>query len=110
MTVKNLTFENFHEEVLVSDIPVIIDFFADWCAPCQMMSPAFDSLSEEFENRLKFMKLDTQAEEGLASQFEVRGIPALLVFKDGKEVDRIVGFAPEPILKAKIENILKKIE
>lgn len=109
MAVKELTFDNFHEEVLASDVPVVVDFFADWCGPCQMMAPAFHELSDEFDGELKFMKLDTQVEQGLASNFKITGIPALLVFSEGKEVGRIVGFAPKEMLKAKIENVLSQL-
>ena len=109
MTVKDLTLSNFEEEIVNEKLPVIIDFYADWCGPCQMMKPVFASLSEEYENKLKFMKLDTQAEEGLAMKFGIQGIPALILVKEQKEVGRIVGYMGEDQLKAKINEILERI-
>jgi thioredoxin 1 len=108
MTVKNLTLSNFEEEIVNSELPIIIDFFADWCAPCQMMKPVFAKLSEEYEGKLKFMKLDTQSEEGLAIKFGIQGIPALVLIKDQKEIGRIVGFMGEDQLRMKIDEILNK--
>lgn len=109
MTVKNLTLSNFEEEVVRESLPVIIDFYADWCGPCQMMKPVFADLSEEYEGKLKFMKLDTQAEEGLAMKFKIQGIPALVLVKGLKEVGRIVGYVGEDQLRIKINEILGKI-
>lgn len=108
MTVKDLTLDNFEEEIVNSELPVIIDFYADWCGPCQMMKPVFASLSEEYENKLKFMKLDTQSEEGLAMKFGIQGIPALVLVKNQKEIGRIVGFLGEDQLRMKINEILDK--
>jgi len=104
----HITPENFQSEVLESKTPVIIDFFADWCMPCQMMAPVFEKLSKEFEGKLKFAKIDTQTHPEFATQFSIRGIPALVVTKNGKEINRIVGFMPEEELKAKIESALKE--
>jgi thioredoxin 1 len=106
MTVTHLNQENFTDEVLLSKEPVIIDFWASWCGPCQMMGPVFEKLSSEFED-IKFAKLSTEDEPALATQFGIQGIPCLVVVKEGKEVNRIVGFAPEAELKQKIEDALK---
>ncbi|MEA3414093.1 MAG: thioredoxin [Nanoarchaeota archaeon] len=109
MVVKNLTLNTYEEEVAKSDVPVIIDFFADWCAPCQMMKPTFEEVSEEYSGKLNFLKLDTQAEEGLAIKFGIQGIPSLVILKDEKEVGRIMGFMNSDLLKNKINEILEKI-
>ena len=109
MTVVNVNGDNFEEEVVNADKPVLVDFFADWCGPCKMMAPAFEDLSDKYDN-LKFAKLDTQQNQDIAQKYSIQGIPALLVLSKGKEVDRIVGFAPKEALKRKIDSILEKIE
>jgi thioredoxin len=104
---KHVTLENFEEEVVKSDVPVVIDFYADWCGPCKMMAPVFESLSKKFEGKMKFLKLDTQSDEVLAMKFGVQGIPTLVFLKDGKEIGRHVGYASEDMLQNKVEEVLK---
>lgn len=104
--VEHLTAENFEGEVMNSDVPVVIDFYADWCGPCQMMAPVFESLSEQYGGKVKFLKLDTQAEGHLAAQFGVQSIPTLAVMRDGKVIGSSVGFMDEDSLKQKIDSIL----
>ncbi len=103
--VELLTRENFDEEVMNSKVPVVIDFYADWCMPCRMMAPVFESLSKEFEGKVKFLKLDTQAQNQIAGAFRVQSIPTLSFVKDGKEVDRSVGLLDEDSLR----DVLKKL-
>jgi thioredoxin 1 len=107
MTVKNLTLENYESEIINSDVPVLIDFYADWCGPCQMMKPVFEELSSEYEGKVKFMKLDTQAEEGLAVKFRVQGIPTLVFVKEDQEIHRFVGFMNKDQLKHQIDHVLE---
>jgi len=98
--------ENFKEEVENSKTPVIIDFFADWCMPCQMMKPVFEKVSKDYEGKLKFAKLNTEIAPEIAQRFRVQGIPCLVIVENGKEVGRIVGFSNESVLKQKIDSIL----
>lgn len=107
MTVKNLTLENYEDEVVNSDVPVLIDFYADWCGPCQMMKPIFEELSSEYLGRVKFMKLDTQTEEGIAVKFRIQGIPALVFVKGDEEIHRFVGFMNKDQLKHQIDHVLE---
>ena len=107
--VFELNEKNFKKEVEESKIPVIIDFYADWCGPCQMMKPVFEKVSESYEGKLKFAKVNTEDNSELASKFDVQGIPCLIVTKKGKEIDRIVGNMPEIALKREIDRILEGI-
>ncbi|HIG95219.1 MAG: Thioredoxin [archaeon GW2011_AR13] len=104
--VVNLTHENFEEEIINSKTPVIIDFWASWCGPCQMMKPVFEDLSLEYKGKLKFAKLDTEENELLTMKFGIMGIPTLIILKNSKEVGRIVGFNTKENLRQKINEIL----
>ena len=100
-----LNTENFEKEVIKSDKPVLIDYFADWCSPCKMMGPVFEKVSSEFP-KIKFAKLDVQSNQSLAREHNVSGIPCLILFINGKEKDRITGYLPEDQLKEKIRSLL----
>lgn len=102
----HLTKENWETEVNQSNIPVLIDFWAEWCHPCHMMEPIFEELGKEYEGKIKFAKLDIEEVPEYPEKLGVSGIPTLIMFKSGKEVGRIVGFAPKDRLKAKIEELL----
>jgi len=96
---------NFEQEVLKSDKPVVIDFWAPWCSPCKMIAPVFEKLSHEMKN-VKFAKINVDDNTNLAQQQGVMGIPCMIVYKNGEEVDRIVGFQDEVSLKKKLTAIL----
>ena len=98
---------NFQQEVLESSIPVLVDLWAPWCMPCRMISPIVEELSNENQGKLKVCKLNTDENQNIAARYGIQGIPTLLFFKDGQEVDRIVGVTPKPIIQQKLDAILK---
>ncbi len=102
----HITNENFESEVTKSDVPVVIDFWAPWCGPCQMMAPVFEELAKEYEGKAKLVKLNTDDHPELAGPYGIQGIPTILILKNGKEVDRIVGFGPKEMMKQKIDAAL----
>lgn len=99
---------NFEQEVLKSDIPVMVDLWAEWCVPCRMIAPTVERLAERYAGRLKVAKLNVDENQELAIQYQVMSIPTLLFFKDGQVVDRIVGVAPEDKIARKIDGILNQ--
>ncbi len=102
---KAVTDAEFKTEVLDSTVPVLVDFWATWCGPCQIMGPVIDALAGEYEGRVRIMKLNVDENPQTPAQYGVRGIPTLIVFKGGAEVQRIVGAQP----KGNVDEVLKKV-
>jgi thioredoxin 1 len=98
-----VTDANFKDEVLNSDKPVLVDFWAEWCGPCKMIAPAVAELAKEYDGRFKIAKLDVDTHYQIAGSYGIRSIPTLLIFKNGKVVDQIVGAVPKQRLKEKLD-------
>ncbi|MFN3421759.1 MAG: thioredoxin [Armatimonadota bacterium] len=98
--------ENFEKEVLQSEIPVMVDFWAAWCVPCRMIAPIVERLAEKYAGRLKVAKLDVDSNQELAIRYQVMSIPTLLFFKNGQVVDRIIGAVGEQEIVRRIETLL----
>jgi thioredoxin 1 len=101
-----MTSSEFESQVLQSDVPVLVDFWAEWCGPCKAIGPSVEQLAAEYDGKAKVYKVDVDREGDLAQRFGIMSIPALIVFKGGKEVDRMVGAAPKPQLAALIDRHL----
>ena len=95
---------NFEAEVLKSDLPVFVDFYADWCGPCKMMSPVIDKLAEEYEGKIKVGKVNVDENGDLAVKYGIMSIPNMVFFKNGEVADRVVGAIPKPAMKEKFEK------
>lgn len=106
--VQELTEHSFSKEIAGTS-PIIIDFWASWCGPCKMIAPIFEELSKEYTGKLRFAKISTEDYPDVAGQQEITGIPCLILFSKGKEVDRIIGAYPKAQLKQKIEQVLGHI-
>jgi thioredoxin 1 len=104
--IKEVDEKSFQSEVLESDIPVLVDFWAPWCAPCQMVAPILEAVSEKMGDKLKIVKMNTDENMNIAQNYEIMAIPSLLVFKGGEVVERIVGVKPQAQLETQLEGIV----
>jgi thioredoxin 1 len=101
-----VTDASFESEVLKADKPVLVDFWAPWCGPCRMVSPLVEELANEYDGKVKFLKLNTDDNVDTAARYGVRSIPTLLMFKGGQPVDQVIGFRPKGELKRTIDKAL----
>lgn len=99
--------DQFETEVVRSDLPVVVDFYADWCGPCRMVSPVIEQLSDEYRGRVKFVKINTDDNQDLAMKFDIMSIPTVMLFSNGQVRSRVVGAAPPATYKQKIDAVLK---
>ncbi|MFA0743955.1 MAG: hypothetical protein LASZOEIN_000742 [Candidatus Fervidibacter sp.] len=108
MAVKEVDKTNFEQEVLQSDIPVMVDFWAPWCVPCRVIAPLVERLAEQYAGRLKVTKLNVDENHELAIRYQVMSIPTLIFFKNGQVIDRIIGVPrePEQVIVQKIEEVI----
>ena len=108
MAVKEVDKTNFEQEVLQSDIPVMVDFWAPWCVPCRVIAPLVERLAEQYAGRLKVAKLNVDENHELAIRYQVMSIPTLIFFKNGQVIDRIIGVPrePEQVIVQKIEEVI----
>ena len=102
--VLQLSDDGFEKDVLQSDVPVLVDFWASWCAPCKAIAPVIDDLAEQYDGKVKIAKLNVDENPATPGQYGVRGIPTLILFKDGAVVDQVVGAVP----KNQLEGLLNK--
>ena len=107
MTVPTpVTDSDFEQEVLESETPVLVDFWADWCAPCKMVAPVLDDLANEYDGKVKFTKVDVDTNPETAMKYGIRSIPTLLVFKGGSPIDQVVGAVPKAEIKKHLDSVL----
>jgi len=101
-----ITDDQFESEVIKSSTPVLVDFWAEWCGPCKAIAPTLEEIAGDYDGRLKVVKVDVDENRQSATQYGIRSIPSLLLFKDGAEVDRIIGALPKQQLMEKIDSHL----
>jgi thioredoxin 1 len=107
MKPTHVTDQTFQTEVLNSNIPVLVDFWAEWCGPCRMIAPVVEELANEYNGKLKVTKVDVDANPQISMDFSIRSIPTLMIFKDGKAVDQIIGAVPKRNLVDKVSQYVK---
>ena len=103
---QEITDAEFEQEVLKADLPVLVDFWAEWCGPCHQIAPILERLAEEYEGKIKFVKLDTEENFETTESYGVLSLPTLLVFKEGQQIERITGARPKGDLKRSLDKAL----
>lgn len=104
--VTSVNLESWDNEVIKSPKLVMVDFWASWCGPCKMVAPTVEELAKEYAGKAKFVKVNTDENSELATRYKIRGIPTLMFFKNGQEIDRITGAVPKTQLKTKLDSLL----
>ncbi|MGG6293527.1 thioredoxin [Leptolyngbya sp. AN02str] len=102
----SVTDSTFKQEVLESDVPVLVDFWAPWCGPCRMVAPVVDEIADQYVGQVKVVKVNTDENPSIASQYGIRSIPTLMIFKGGQRVDMVVGAVPKSTLASTLEKHL----
>ncbi len=106
MSASQVTDSTFKQEVLENEAPVLVDFWAPWCGPCRMVAPVVDEISEQYDGQVKVVKVNTDENPSVASQYGIRSIPTLMIFKGGQRVDMVVGAVPKTTLANTLEKYL----
>jgi len=107
MHLAEITDKNFKEEVLKSELPVLVDLWAPWCGPCRMLSPLLEEIAQEYHAKLKIVKINVDENRSVPTQYGIMSIPTLMFFKNGKVVEQAVGLLGKPQLKQKIDQLIK---
>ena len=106
MVASQVTDSTFKQEVLESEVPVLVDFWAPWCGPCRMVAPVVEEISDQYDGQVKVVKVNTDENPSVASQYGIRSIPTLMIFKGGQRVDMVVGAVPKTTLSNTLEKYL----
>ena len=105
--VQHVNTADFERAVLKSQSPTVVDFYADWCGPCRMVSPVIESLSQQYAGKVNFAKVDTDANQSLAMRYNILSIPTVMIFKGERMVDKIIGAMPAQAYRQKIDSVLE---